>query len=149
MAGMRWKCAKCYDYDLCTPCYMSGKHIAEHAFVRYDTVRTRYVLLAVLLYCRGTKPQLKFVSTVQVGPKESTIVWHKLLIVADEIIPTIVELVYPLDAVPERWKPEGSFQEQKWSGVKSGRKKSMLVYKYEHLLHNACDESAVCLLMCR
>ena len=48
MAGMRWKCAKCYDYDLCTPCYMSGKHIAEHAFVRYDTVRTRYVLLAVL-----------------------------------------------------------------------------------------------------
>ena len=68
------------------------------------------------------------------------IVWHKLLIVADKIIPTIVELVYPLDAVPERWKPEGSFQEQKWSGVKSGRKKSMLVYKYEHLLHNTCDE---------
>ena len=48
--------------------------------------------------------------------------------------------MYSLDAVPERWKPEGSFQEQRWSGVKSGRKKNMLVYKYEHLSHNSCDE---------
>ena len=51
MAGMRWKCAKCFDYDLCTPCYMSGKHIAEHAFVRHDTVRTRCALLASIALC--------------------------------------------------------------------------------------------------
>ena len=41
--GMRWKCARCYDYDLCTPCYMSGKHSVEHEFVRYDSVGNRYV----------------------------------------------------------------------------------------------------------
>ena len=50
MAGMRWKCAKCYDYDLCTPCYMSGKHIAEHAFVRFDSVGNRYVCVCVCVF---------------------------------------------------------------------------------------------------
>ena len=37
MGGMRWKCAKCYDYDLCNPCYMAGNHSLEHPFVRFDT----------------------------------------------------------------------------------------------------------------
>ena len=35
--GMRWKCATCYDYDLCTECYMSDKHSLEHCFLRYDS----------------------------------------------------------------------------------------------------------------
>lgn len=30
--GMVWKCLICFDYHLCTPCYMAGKHIAEHRF---------------------------------------------------------------------------------------------------------------------
>ena len=38
--GMRWKCATCYDYDLCTECYMSNKHSLEHCFLRYDTPRS-------------------------------------------------------------------------------------------------------------
>ncbi|KAK3588344.1 hypothetical protein CHS0354_040103 [Potamilus streckersoni] len=35
--GMRWKCSLCDDYDLCTDCYMKGKHDIAHAFVRMDT----------------------------------------------------------------------------------------------------------------
>ena len=38
--GMRWKCATCYDYDLCTNCYMNNKHSLEHRFHRYDTQDT-------------------------------------------------------------------------------------------------------------
>ena len=43
VAGARWKCVKCYDYDLCTPCYMSDEHSLEHEFMRYDTLSLRYV----------------------------------------------------------------------------------------------------------
>ena len=37
--GMRWKCVKCYDFDLCTPCYNDGKHTLEHEFCRIDVVQ--------------------------------------------------------------------------------------------------------------
>ncbi|WAR14989.1 MIB2-like protein [Mya arenaria] len=30
--GMRWKCLKCHDYDLCTTCYMADKHDLAHSF---------------------------------------------------------------------------------------------------------------------
>uniref|UniRef100_A0A674PI37 E3 ubiquitin-protein ligase MIB2 n=1 Tax=Takifugu rubripes TaxID=31033 RepID=A0A674PI37_TAKRU len=30
--GMRWKCKVCFDYDLCTQCYMNNKHDLSHAF---------------------------------------------------------------------------------------------------------------------
>uniref|UniRef100_A0A673GE76 E3 ubiquitin-protein ligase MIB2 n=1 Tax=Sinocyclocheilus rhinocerous TaxID=307959 RepID=A0A673GE76_9TELE len=30
--GMRWKCKVCFDYDLCTQCYMNNKHDLTHAF---------------------------------------------------------------------------------------------------------------------
>ena len=36
LTGMRWKCTRCYDYDLCPLCYMANKHILEHEFTRYD-----------------------------------------------------------------------------------------------------------------
>lgn len=36
ITGTRWKCARCNDYDLCTECYMSGKHSLEHEFDRID-----------------------------------------------------------------------------------------------------------------
>ena len=35
--GMRWKCAKCYDFDLCHQCYMGDKHDHTHAFLRFET----------------------------------------------------------------------------------------------------------------
>ena len=37
ISGMRWKCARCYDYDLCTSCYMSDKHDLAHLFQRFET----------------------------------------------------------------------------------------------------------------
>ncbi|XP_049519876.1 uncharacterized protein LOC119446117 isoform X2 [Dermacentor silvarum] len=38
--GVRWKCEVCVDYDLCSACYMAGKH-APHAFTRFDRPRDR------------------------------------------------------------------------------------------------------------
>ncbi|KAK8783893.1 hypothetical protein V5799_009742 [Amblyomma americanum] len=36
LTGARWKCDTCHGYDLCTTCYLNGKHNPEHCFVRYD-----------------------------------------------------------------------------------------------------------------
>ncbi|XP_056003538.1 E3 ubiquitin-protein ligase MIB2-like [Ostrea edulis] len=40
--GMRWKCSKCPNYDLCTSCYMSAKDDhADHRFHRFTEPRKR------------------------------------------------------------------------------------------------------------
>ncbi|XP_046895787.1 E3 ubiquitin-protein ligase MIB2 [Hypomesus transpacificus] len=44
--GMRWKCKVCFDYDLCTQCYMNNKHDLGHAFERYETAHSQPVSLA-------------------------------------------------------------------------------------------------------
>ncbi|XP_069097143.1 E3 ubiquitin-protein ligase MIB2 isoform X5 [Pleurodeles waltl] len=44
--GMRWKCKVCFDYDLCTQCYMNNKHDLSHAFERYETAHSRPVTLS-------------------------------------------------------------------------------------------------------
>ncbi|KAM4651101.1 E3 ubiquitin-protein ligase MIB2 isoform 2-T2 [Discoglossus pictus] len=44
--GMRWKCKVCFDYDLCTQCYMNNKHDLSHAFERYETAHSRPVMLS-------------------------------------------------------------------------------------------------------
>uniref|UniRef100_A0A4W5MB67 RING-type E3 ubiquitin transferase n=1 Tax=Hucho hucho TaxID=62062 RepID=A0A4W5MB67_9TELE len=44
--GMRWKCKVCFDYDLCTQCYMNNKHDLGHAFERYETAHSQLVCLA-------------------------------------------------------------------------------------------------------
>ncbi|KAJ8257614.1 hypothetical protein GJAV_G00187700 [Gymnothorax javanicus] len=44
--GMRWKCRVCFDYDLCTQCYMNNKHDLSHAFERYETAHSQPVSLA-------------------------------------------------------------------------------------------------------
>ncbi|XP_042852529.1 E3 ubiquitin-protein ligase MIB2 isoform X4 [Panthera tigris] len=46
LRGMRWKCRVCFDYDLCTQCYMHGKHDLTHAFERYETAHSRPVTLS-------------------------------------------------------------------------------------------------------
>ncbi|XP_075803311.1 E3 ubiquitin-protein ligase MIB2 isoform X7 [Microtus pennsylvanicus] len=43
---MRWKCRVCFDYDLCTQCYMHNKHDLTHAFERYETSHSRPVSLS-------------------------------------------------------------------------------------------------------
>ena len=40
--GMRWKCSRCYDFDLCTHCYMANQHSLDHRFVRCDNEKLRY-----------------------------------------------------------------------------------------------------------
>ncbi|RWS07269.1 E3 ubiquitin-protein ligase MIB2-like protein, partial [Dinothrombium tinctorium] len=37
IAGMRWKCLDCENYNLCTSCYMSDKHDLNHVFARFET----------------------------------------------------------------------------------------------------------------
>ncbi|XP_051915130.1 E3 ubiquitin-protein ligase MIB2 isoform X1 [Hippocampus zosterae] len=44
--GMRWKCKVCFDYDLCTHCYMNNKHDLSHSFERYETAHSQPVSLA-------------------------------------------------------------------------------------------------------
>ncbi|KAL1021098.1 hypothetical protein UPYG_G00008800 [Umbra pygmaea] len=44
--GMRWKCKVCFDYDLCTQCYMNNKHDLGHTFERYETAHSQPVCLA-------------------------------------------------------------------------------------------------------
>ncbi|KAK3104710.1 hypothetical protein FSP39_008391 [Pinctada imbricata] len=41
--GMRWKCTKCHDFDLCTSCYMSDKHNLAHAFLRFESSSSKGV----------------------------------------------------------------------------------------------------------
>ncbi|XP_052213892.1 E3 ubiquitin-protein ligase MIB2-like isoform X1 [Dreissena polymorpha] len=41
--GMRWKCTKCHDFDLCTLCYMADKHDPAHSFQRFDTASSKGV----------------------------------------------------------------------------------------------------------
>uniref|UniRef100_A0A2C9JXE4 RING-type E3 ubiquitin transferase n=1 Tax=Biomphalaria glabrata TaxID=6526 RepID=A0A2C9JXE4_BIOGL len=41
--GMRWKCSKCRDFDLCMMCYMSDKHDLTHTFFRYDNSNSKGV----------------------------------------------------------------------------------------------------------
>jgi hypothetical protein len=42
--GMRWKCARCFDFDLCTHCYMAlDKHDLTHPFLRFETATNTQV----------------------------------------------------------------------------------------------------------
>lgn len=43
IAGIRWKCNSCFDYDLCTNCYMGDKHDLVHPFIRYETASSKGV----------------------------------------------------------------------------------------------------------
>lgn len=38
--GIRWKCAQCFDYDLCTQCYMADEHDLSHTFQRFQTTNS-------------------------------------------------------------------------------------------------------------
>ncbi|XP_014209695.1 E3 ubiquitin-protein ligase MIB2 [Copidosoma floridanum] len=57
IVGMRWKCSQCFDYDLCTQCYMSDVHDIKHAFQRLLTPNSAGVQLTTRENC--TKIALK------------------------------------------------------------------------------------------
>ena len=44
--GIRWKCAQCPDYDLCTQCYMADVHDLSHTFQRFQAANSVGVQLA-------------------------------------------------------------------------------------------------------
>ena len=47
--GIRWKCAECTNYDLCTVCYHGDKHSLRHRFYRIANHGSeRYELLFIL-----------------------------------------------------------------------------------------------------
>lgn len=45
IAGLRFQCFQCSDYDLCLYCYMDDKHEGCHPFLRYDTPSSNPVTL--------------------------------------------------------------------------------------------------------
>ena len=50
ITGIRWKCVRCYDFDLCNICYSVGKHSLEHEFSRIDVLEgPRYMLHTYVL----------------------------------------------------------------------------------------------------
>ncbi|XP_076300738.1 E3 ubiquitin-protein ligase mind bomb 2 isoform X1 [Lasioglossum baleicum] len=55
--GIRWKCAQCPDYDLCTQCYMADVHDLSHTFQRFQTANSVGVQLTQRKGC--TKIPLK------------------------------------------------------------------------------------------
>ena len=36
LIGTRWKCADCFNYDLCSACFVNDVHDKQHAFLRFD-----------------------------------------------------------------------------------------------------------------
>lgn len=43
--GIRWKCAECTNYDLCSICYHGDKHHLRHRFYRIATPRSERIIL--------------------------------------------------------------------------------------------------------
>lgn len=43
--GIRWKCAECVNYDLCSTCYHGDKHQLRHRFYRIATPAGERILL--------------------------------------------------------------------------------------------------------
>lgn len=38
--GTRWKCIRCYEFNICSACYHSASHSLEHCFNRFDAPRS-------------------------------------------------------------------------------------------------------------
>ncbi|XP_072046933.1 E3 ubiquitin-protein ligase MIB2-like [Amphiura filiformis] len=59
--GMRWRCAVCHDFDLCTNCYMSDNHDTSHVFLRIDVPGATPVKLPIRDGCNKIKAKGIFV----------------------------------------------------------------------------------------
>ena len=60
MTGIRWKCTQCHNFDLCTPCYMAGKHSCDHRFLRYAIAEQRRFVRAYSLIRHAYTCTIKF-----------------------------------------------------------------------------------------
>lgn len=73
LAGIRFRCATCPDYDLCVTCYGEDKHDIEHPFIRYQTPNgPGFVLLLILLNLRNILYNYMYFR-VQVGPRKNAV----------------------------------------------------------------------------
>jgi len=50
--GIRWKCAECDDYDLCSMCYHGDKHNLQHKFLRMELNSETRTLVGPRSNCR-------------------------------------------------------------------------------------------------
>lgn len=55
IAGMRWKCTVCPNFDLCSHCYHNDKHELSHPFLRFDITSS----VGVPLPKRSSKSSVK------------------------------------------------------------------------------------------
>ncbi|XP_030843382.1 E3 ubiquitin-protein ligase MIB2-like [Strongylocentrotus purpuratus] len=60
IAGMRWKCSSCQDYDLCNKCYMTSKHDLKHSFLRIIIPKSAGKLMSPRAACRKTEAKGSF-----------------------------------------------------------------------------------------
>jgi hypothetical protein len=44
------KCTKCFDFDLCTYCYMADKHDGNHQFMRFETSNSQGFVFSFILF---------------------------------------------------------------------------------------------------
>ncbi|XP_065164682.1 E3 ubiquitin-protein ligase MIB2 [Atheta coriaria] len=52
ISGIRYKCATCFDYDLCYVCYHNDKHDINHPFKRFDLASSLGVDLSLRTHAR-------------------------------------------------------------------------------------------------
>uniref|UniRef100_A0A2C9JKZ7 Uncharacterized protein n=1 Tax=Biomphalaria glabrata TaxID=6526 RepID=A0A2C9JKZ7_BIOGL len=75
--GLRWKCAVCPNYDLCSSCYHSDKHNMCHKFLRYDTYHgIGPTLLAARGCSQNEKQQSQGIFTGAVVSKGVNWIWN-------------------------------------------------------------------------
>lgn len=76
--GIRWKCAECTNYDLCTTCYHGDKHHLRHRFYRITTPGSERLVNpaacrpALIVFC--LKPAIDKMDTVNPGELSSVTV---------------------------------------------------------------------------
>ena len=57
--GIRWKCAECTNYDLCSVCYHADKHNMRHRFYRMTTPGSERYFSILFLLCVITECNLQ------------------------------------------------------------------------------------------
>lgn len=61
--GIRWKCAECTNYDLCTTCYHGDKHHLRHRFYRITTPGSERLVnpatfVTIVPHCKATNDDI-------------------------------------------------------------------------------------------